>query len=49
VPRQYVRPTTLVALIVLVIGMAGGITYTGQFFLPELAVLVIAAIRAWGE
>jgi hypothetical protein len=48
-PRQYGRPTTLLALVVLVVGMAGGITHTGLFFLPELAVLVFAAIRVWGE
>jgi hypothetical protein len=48
-PRQLVKPSILLALVVLIVGMVGGITHTGLFFLPELVVLCFATVRAWEE
>jgi hypothetical protein len=48
-PRQYVRTACMLAIVVLLVGMIGGITHTGLFFLPELGVLAYATRKAWAE
>jgi len=48
-PRQYVKPASMLAIVVLLVGMIGGITHTGLFFLPELGVLAYATRKAWTE
>jgi hypothetical protein len=48
-PPQLVRPATLTALVVLVVGMVGGVTHTGLFFIPELIVLTVGTATAWRE
>jgi hypothetical protein len=47
--RQYVKAACMVAIVVLLVGMIGGITRTGLFFLPELGVLAYATRKAWAE
>jgi hypothetical protein len=44
-PRRFTRPAIVLDIVVLVVGIAGGITHTGLFFAPELAVLVYALVR----
>jgi hypothetical protein len=44
-PARFVRAAILLDIVVLVVGIAGGITHTGLFFVPELAVLVYAIVR----
>ncbi len=38
-----------VAAAVLVVGIVGGITHTGLFFVPALAVLAVGAAKLWSE
>jgi hypothetical protein len=45
VPPAYALPATLLALVVLVAGIAGGITHTGLFYLPALILLATVAVR----
>jgi hypothetical protein len=48
-PKQYVRPAVILDGVVLVVGIIGGVTHTGLFFLPELAVLVFGAVQLFRE
>jgi hypothetical protein len=47
--QRYAQPTTALTVVVLLVGMIGGVTHTGLFFLPELAVLGIATRKLWRE
>jgi hypothetical protein len=44
-PKRFTRPAIVLDIVVLVVGIVGGITHTGLFFVPELAVLVYAMVR----
>jgi hypothetical protein len=33
----------------LVAGIVGGITHTGVLFVPALVVLIVGAVKLWGE
>jgi hypothetical protein len=44
-PARLVQAAILLDIVVLVVGIVGGITHTGLFFVPELAVLVYAMVR----
>jgi hypothetical protein len=44
-PKRFTRPAIALDIVVLVVGIVGGITHTGLFFVPELAVLVYAMVR----
>jgi hypothetical protein len=48
-PAPANRLAAVVAAVVLVAGIVGGITHTGVFFLPALAVLIVGAVKLWGE
>jgi hypothetical protein len=48
-PTPVNLPLTVVAAVVLAVGIIAGITHTGAFFLPALAVLAVGAVRLWGE
>ena len=43
------RLAALATVAVLVAGIAGLVTHTGLFFVPALAVMVVAAVRLWRE
>jgi hypothetical protein len=44
-PERFTRVAIMLDIVVLVVGIVGGITHTGLFFVPELAVLVYAMVR----
>jgi hypothetical protein len=44
-PKRFVWAAMVLDIVVLVVGIVGGITHTGLFFVPELAVLVYAMVR----
>ena len=44
-PARFVRAAIVLDMVVVVVGIVGGITHTGLFFVPELAVLVYAMVR----
>jgi hypothetical protein len=46
-PTQTARPAAVVAVVVLVAGMAGDLTHTGLFFLPALVAEAGAAVLLW--
>jgi hypothetical protein len=46
---ELVRPLIVLDAVVLVVGIIGGILHTGVYFVPELIVLAIAAVKAWRE
>jgi hypothetical protein len=48
-PAPVNRFAAVVAAVVLVVGIVGGITHTGVFFLPALAVLIVGTLKLWGE
>jgi hypothetical protein len=48
-PAPANRFAAIAAAAVLVAGIAGGITHTGVLFLPALAVLIVGAVKLWGE
>jgi hypothetical protein len=48
-PASVKRPAVAAAGVVLIVGIVGGITHTGLFFLPALAVLAVAAAKLWRE
>jgi hypothetical protein len=48
-PAPANRFAAVVAAAVLVAGIVGEITHTGVLFLPALVVLVVAAVKLWGE
>jgi hypothetical protein len=39
----------IAAAVVLVVGIVGGITHTGLFFVPALAVLIVGVAKLWAE
>jgi hypothetical protein len=48
-PAPANRLAAVVGAAVLVAGIAGAITHTGVFFLPALVVLIVGAVKLWGE
>jgi hypothetical protein len=48
-PTPANRFAAVVGAAVLVAGIVGGITHTGALFLPALVVLVVGAVKLWGE
>jgi hypothetical protein len=48
-PRNLTRPAIVLDLVLLIVGIVGGITHTGLFFVPELLVLGYAAVRERGS
>jgi hypothetical protein len=48
-PAPVNRVATVAVLAVLVVGIVGGITHTGLFFVPALAVLAVGAAKLWRE
>jgi hypothetical protein len=48
-PAPAKRLAVAVAEVILIVGIVGGITHTGLFFVPALAVLAVAAAKLWGE
>ena len=48
-PAPANRLAAVVAAAVLVAGIVGEITHTGVLFLPALVVLIVAAVKLWGE
>ena len=43
------RLAAVVAVVVLIAGIAGGITHTGLFFVPALVVLAVGTVMVWRE
>jgi hypothetical protein len=48
-PAPASRLAAVVAAVVLVAGIVGGITHTGVLFLPALVVLIVGAVKLWRE
>ena len=48
-PARLARLTAVVAAIVLLVGIIGAVRHTGLFFVPALAVMVVAIIKLWNE
>lgn len=48
-PAPAKLPAAVAAAVVLVVGIVGGITHTGAFFVPALAVLAVGAVKLWRE
>jgi hypothetical protein len=48
-PAPVNRLAAVVAAVVLVAGIVGGITHTGVLFLPALAVMIVGAVKLWAE
>jgi hypothetical protein len=48
-PATVARPAAVVAAVVLVVGIIGGILHTGLFFVPALAVLAVGGVKLWRE
>jgi hypothetical protein len=48
-PADVARPAAVVAAVVLVMGIVGGILHTGLFFVPALAVLIVGSVKLWRE
>jgi hypothetical protein len=48
-PAPVNRLAAVVGAVALVVGIVGGITHTGVFFLPALAVLIVGAVKLWRE
>ncbi|HUK69497.1 MAG TPA: hypothetical protein VLW50_12225 [Streptosporangiaceae bacterium] len=48
-PARLAKLAAVVCVAVLVAGIAGGILHTGLFFVPALAVLIVAAVKLWRE
>jgi hypothetical protein len=44
-PKRFGQAVIVLDIVVLVVGIVGGITHTGLFFVPEFAVLVYAMVR----
>jgi len=49
VPRQYVKPASILAIVVLLVGIIGGVTHTGLFFVPALGILAYATRKDQAE
>ena len=43
------RLAAVIAVLVLVAGIAGSILHTGLFFVPALVVLAVGAVKLWRE
>jgi hypothetical protein len=48
-PQQYVKLASILAIVVLLVGIVGGVTHTGLFFLPALGVLAYATRKDQGR
>jgi hypothetical protein len=48
-PAPASRLAAVATGVVLVVGIVGGITHTGLFFVPALAVLAVGAAKLWRE
>jgi len=48
-PAPVNRLAAVIAVLVLVAGIAGSITHTGLFFVPALVVLAVGAVKLWRE
>jgi hypothetical protein len=48
-PAPANKLTTVATVAVLVVGIVAGITHTGLFFVPALAVLAVGAAKLWRE
>jgi hypothetical protein len=48
-PSPANRLAVIVTIAVLVVGIVGGITHTGLFFVPALAALAVGAAKLWSE
>ena len=48
-PAAVARPAAVVAAVVLVVGIVGGILHTGLFFVPALAALAVGGLKLWRE
>jgi hypothetical protein len=48
-PAPVNRLAALIAVLVLVAGMAGSIVHTGLFFVPALVVLAVGGVKLWRE
>jgi hypothetical protein len=48
-PAAAGRLAAVAGAAVLVAGIVGGITHTGVLFLPALVVLIVGAVKLWGE
>jgi hypothetical protein len=48
-PAPLNRLAAAVGVLVLIAGIAGGITHTGVFFVPALVVLAVGTVKLWSE
>ena len=48
-PASVNRLAAVIAVLVLVAGIAGSITHTGLFFVPALVVLAVGGVKLWRE
>jgi hypothetical protein len=48
-PAPANRLAAVIAVLVLVAGIAGSISHTGLFFVPALVVLAVGAVKLWRE
>jgi hypothetical protein len=48
-PARVNRVAAAVGVLVLIAGIAGGITHTGVFFVPALACLAVGGAKLWRE
>jgi hypothetical protein len=48
-PARLARLTAVAGAIVLLVGIIGAVRHTGLFFVPALAVMVLAIIKLWNE
>jgi len=48
-PARVNRVAAAVGVLVLIAGIAGGITHTGVFFVPALVCLVVGGAKLWRE
>jgi hypothetical protein len=48
-PAELGRLAALIAVLVLVAGMAGSVVHTGLFFVPALVVLAVGGVKLWRE
>jgi hypothetical protein len=48
-PAWFGRLAAVLGVVVLVAGIAGAVTHTGLFFVPALAVMIVAAVRLWRD
>jgi hypothetical protein len=49
IPGPAKRLAVIATGVILVVGIVGGITHTGLFFLPALVLLVVGAVLLWRE